>query len=114
MTLPGFGIPVRLTLFLLPLTIRRSDCKLIGSRIGFATVSNFTMLLLVQAPNAERAVKGKHLVDSWLRVLRTQSLSFSLMKLGLTRLDAMHWVGLGQTFVLPQHVQDIILGSGSL
>ncbi|KAI9925600.1 hypothetical protein AWENTII_012739 [Aspergillus wentii] len=78
------------------------------SRIGFATVSNFTMLLLVQAPNSERAVKGKHLVDSWLRVLRCQSLSFPLVKLGLTRLDAMHWAGLGQTFVLPQHVQDVV------
>lgn len=79
-----------------------------GSRIGFATVSNFAMLLLVQAPNAERAIKGKHLVDSWLRVLRCQSLSFPLMKLGLTRLDAMHWVGLGRTFVLPGHVQGIL------
>lgn len=71
------------------------------------------MLLLVQAPNAERAVKGKYLVDSWLRVLRCQSRSFPLMKLGLTRLDAMHWVGLGQTFVLPQHVQDILGMVGS-
>ncbi|KAL4895528.1 fungal-specific transcription factor domain-containing protein [Aspergillus ambiguus] len=78
------------------------------SRIGFATVSNFALLLLVQAPNAERAAKGKQLVDSWLRVLRCQSQSFPMMKLGLTRLDAVHWVGLDQTFVLPQHVQDVI------
>ncbi|KAG2417269.1 hypothetical protein HFD88_008488 [Aspergillus terreus] len=78
------------------------------SRVGFATVSNFTLLLLVQAPNAERAAKGKQLVDSWLRVLRCQSQSFPMMKLGLTRLDAVHWVGLNQTFVLPQHVQDVI------
>ncbi|KAF7169974.1 hypothetical protein CNMCM5623_002498 [Aspergillus felis] len=83
------------------------------SRIGFATVSNFTMLLLVQAPNADRAVKGKHLVDSWLRVLRCQSQSFPMMKLGLTRLDAMHWAGLAQTFVLPQHVQHVISGDDS-
>ncbi|GIK07680.1 hypothetical protein Aspvir_003346 [Aspergillus viridinutans] len=74
------------------------------SRIGFATVSNFTMLLLVQAPNADRAVKGKHLVESWLRGLRCQSQSFPMMKLGLTRFDAMHWAGLAQTFLLPQHV----------
>ena len=105
MTLRGFGIHVRLSL-----AYARQDAvtNRLGSRIGFATVSNFTMLLLVQAPNAERAVKGKHLVDSWLRVLRCQSQSFPLTKLGLTRLDAMHWVGLGQTFVLPQHVQDIL------
>lgn len=83
------------------------------SRIGFATVSNFTLLLLVQAPNSERAAKGKQLVDSWLRVLRCQCQSFPMMKLGLTRLDAMHWVGLGQTFVLPQHVQDVIQSAGN-
>ncbi|KAF9891763.1 hypothetical protein FE257_003244 [Aspergillus nanangensis] len=78
------------------------------SRISFATVSNFALLLLVQAPNAEHAAKGKQLVESWLRVLRCQSQSFPMMKLGLTRLDAVHWAGLGQTYVLPPHVQDVI------
>lgn len=72
------------------------------------------MLLLVQAPNAERAVKGKHLVDSWLRVLRCHSLSFPLVKLGLARLDAMHWVGLGQMFALPEHVRNIVLSPDNL
>lgn len=71
-------------------------------------MSNFALLLLVQAPNAERAVKGKQLVDSWLRVLRCQSVSFPMVRLGLTRLDAIHWVGLEQTFVLPQHVLQVV------
>ncbi|PLB45786.1 fungal-specific transcription factor domain protein [Aspergillus steynii IBT 23096] len=78
------------------------------SRISFATVSNFLLLLLIQAPNADRALKGKQLVESWLRVLRCQSQSFPMMKLGLTRLDAVHWVGLEQTFVLPGHVAEVI------
>jgi hypothetical protein len=77
-----------------------------GSRIGFATVSNFLMLLLVQAPNASHATRGKYLVDSWLQVLRCQSQSFPLVKLGLARLDAMHWAGLEDTFVLPPHVHE--------
>ncbi|KAJ5751212.1 hypothetical protein N7533_008240 [Penicillium manginii] len=76
------------------------------SRIGFATVSNFLMLLLVQAPNASHAARGKYLVESWLQVLRCQSQSFPHVKLGLARLDAMHWAGLEDTFVLPPHVQE--------
>ncbi|KAJ5574416.1 hypothetical protein VI817_005035 [Penicillium citrinum] len=76
------------------------------SRIGFATVSNFLMLLLVQAPNISHATRGKYLVESWLQVLRCQSQSFSLVKLGLARLDALHWAGLEDTFVLPPHVHE--------
>ncbi|KAJ6119160.1 hypothetical protein N7523_003440 [Penicillium sp. IBT 18751x] len=77
------------------------------SRIGFATVSNFLMLLLVQAPNIAHAIRGKQLVESWLQVLRCQSQSFPLVKLGLARLDALHWAGLAETFVLPSHVQQV-------
>ena len=80
--------------------------KLTGSRIGFATVSNFLMLLLVQAPTISHATRGKYLVESWLQVLRCQSQSFSLVKLGLARLDALHWAGLEDTFVLPPHVHE--------
>jgi hypothetical protein len=64
------------------------------------------MLLLVQAPNASHAARGKYLVESWLQVLRCQSQSFPHVKLGLARLDAMHWAGLEDTFVLPPHVQE--------
>lgn len=63
------------------------------------------MLLLVQAPNLAHASRGKQLVDSWMQVLRCQSQSFPLVKLGLARLDALHWAGLSSTFVLPPHVQ---------
>ncbi|KAJ5296198.1 hypothetical protein PENANT_c021G03926 [Penicillium antarcticum] len=79
------------------------------SRIGFATISNYLMLLLVQAPNGAHAIRAKHLVDSWLHVLRCQSQSFPLVKLGLARLDALHWAGLSNTFVLPLHVQEAIV-----
>ncbi|KAJ5278583.1 hypothetical protein N7478_003955 [Penicillium angulare] len=41
-------------------------------------------------------------------VLRCQSQSFPLVKLGLARLDALQWAGLDDTFVLPPHVQDVI------
>lgn len=65
------------------------------------------MLLLVQAPNMAHAIRGKQLVESWLQVLRCQSQSFPLVKLGLARLDALQWAGLAETFVLPSHVQEV-------
>jgi hypothetical protein len=39
------------------------DTDSIGSRIIFATVTNFMMLLLVQAPTKDHAVRVKRLVD---------------------------------------------------
>jgi hypothetical protein len=67
------------------------------------------MLLLVQAPNGAHAIRAKYLVDSWLHVLRCQSQSFPLVKLGLARLDALHWAGLNNTFILPLHVQEAMV-----
>ncbi|KAJ5115503.1 hypothetical protein NUU61_001262 [Penicillium alfredii] len=92
----------------LDLEIPIADFTFPGSRIGFATISNFLMLLLVQAPNIAHATRGKSLVDSWLQVLRCQSQSFPLVKLGLARLDALHWAGLSETFALPPQVEEVI------
>lgn len=94
-----------------PHTITNRLLTISGSRIGFATVSNFLLLLLVQAPNTDHAIQGKQLVNSWLRVLRCQSQSFPLVKLGLARLDALHWAGLSDSFVLPPHVHEVVIDS---
>lgn len=104
---PFFSLSSPLPVRHIPLT------PLQGSRIGFATVSNFLMLLLVQAPNSAHASRAKHLVESWLQVLRCQSQCFPLVKLGLARLDALQWAGLDATFVLPPHVQEVIGTTGN-
>ncbi|KAL2836943.1 fungal-specific transcription factor domain-containing protein [Aspergillus pseudoustus] len=64
------------------------------SRVCFSTVSNYAVTLLLQAPSSAHAETSKRLVDEWLETLRTHSPAFSQVRLGLLRLDVMHWVGL--------------------
>ncbi|KAJ5660874.1 uncharacterized protein N7484_000246 [Penicillium longicatenatum] len=80
------------------------------SRIIFATVTNFMMLLLVQAPTKDHAVRVKRLLDLWRETLRNQSKSFPLMNLGLVRLDGLFWAGLSTNFYLPRHVKEALDG----
>jgi hypothetical protein len=71
-------------------------------------MSNFAMLLLVQAPTAQHAQDSKAILDTWRRTLRIQSKSFEQMNLGLLRLDAVHWSGAEQLFVVDRHVLDVL------
>jgi hypothetical protein len=66
----------------------------VGSRIGFATMSNLAMLLLVKAPDAEHLLAAKQIMQNWRRVLRYQSQSFAQMKMGYLRLEVMLWKGM--------------------
>ncbi|KAJ5322336.1 hypothetical protein N7452_010625 [Penicillium brevicompactum] len=75
-------------------------------RIGFATVSSFMMLLVVQAPSKEHAVRARGLVDMWRQALvRNQS---QMMDLALVRLNGPHWMGLTRNFFLPNHVREAV------
>ncbi|PYI35442.1 fungal-specific transcription factor domain protein [Aspergillus indologenus CBS 114.80] len=78
------------------------------SRIGFATVSNFLILLLVQAPTQDHALRAKRLVDLWRDALRNQKQSSSMVCLGLVRLEATLWAGLSRNYYLPRHVKEIL------
>ncbi|RAH86870.1 fungal-specific transcription factor domain protein [Aspergillus japonicus CBS 114.51] len=78
------------------------------SRIGFATVSNFLILLLVQAPTQDHALRAKRLVDLWRNELRNQKQSSSMVCLGLVRLEATLWAGLSRNYYLPRHVKEIL------
>ncbi|KAL3459565.1 hypothetical protein BJX64DRAFT_291069 [Aspergillus heterothallicus] len=64
------------------------------SRVCFSTMSNYAVTLFLQAPSSTHAETGKRLVDEWLETLRTHSPAFAQVRLGLLRLDVMHWVGL--------------------
>ncbi|KAJ5279507.1 hypothetical protein N7478_004879 [Penicillium angulare] len=77
-------------------------------RIGFATVSSFIMLLVVQAPSKEHALRALRLLYVWRRALRGQSQGCDLMNLALVRLDGPHWTGLTSTFFLPKHVKEAL------
>ncbi|OJJ94882.1 hypothetical protein ASPACDRAFT_127782 [Aspergillus aculeatus ATCC 16872] len=78
------------------------------SRIGFATVSNFLILLLVQAPTKDHALRAKRLIDLWRDALRNQSKSSSVVGLGLVQLEAALWAGLSRNYYLPRHVKEIL------
>ncbi|KAL2812761.1 hypothetical protein BJX63DRAFT_443365 [Aspergillus granulosus] len=73
-------------------------------RIGFATVSNFIILLLVQAPTKEHAVRAKKLMYMWQQALQSQSNGWDMMDLGLVRLNGPLSMGLANAFYLPSHV----------
>ncbi|OQD89110.1 hypothetical protein PENSOL_c068G04123 [Penicillium solitum] len=75
-------------------------------RIGFATVSSFMMLLVIQAPSKEHAIRARKLVDMWRQALvRGQC---QMMDLALVRLNGPHWMGLTRNFFLPNHVREAI------
>ncbi|OGM50055.1 fungal specific transcription factor domain protein [Aspergillus bombycis] len=78
------------------------------SRIGFATVSSFILLLLVQAPSKDHAIRARRLVHMWRQALRRQSEGSSLMNLALVRLDGIYWTGLCRNYYLPKHVKEAL------
>ncbi|KAJ5679293.1 hypothetical protein N7462_007537 [Penicillium macrosclerotiorum] len=95
-------------------SVMRMTCSDLGgfwyswSRIGFATASSFMLLLFVQAPSKEHALRARRLVHMWRQALRGQSRGCELMNLALIRLDGLHWAGLPRRFFLPQHVKDAL------
>lgn len=82
-----------------------------GARIGFAVTSNFIVLLLVQAPNAQYAAKAKQFLDVWSNMLKDQSRMCPMLRLGMVRLNALQSAGLSQTFDLPPHVEQVLAQS---
>ncbi|KAF5004709.1 hypothetical protein FDECE_8820 [Fusarium decemcellulare] len=47
-------------------------------RVCFSTMSNFAVMLLIQAPSLARAQEAKRIVDEWRETLRMHSQTFSL------------------------------------
>lgn len=66
------------------------------------------MLLLVQAPSKEHAIRARRLVHTWRQVLRNQSERSNLISLALVRLDGAHWNGLSRNYYLPKHVKEAL------
>ena len=66
------------------------------------------MLLLVQAPDFAKAVRAKRLLSEWRQVLDFQNQAFPNLLLAKVRLGSYYYVGLGETFYLPPHVQQAL------
>jgi len=78
------------------------------SRIGFAVISNFVILLLVQAPTEEHVKTSKAIADNWRQTLRFQSRSSDLVNLGMLRLDAIYLSGMDKLFICEPHVHKVL------
>lgn len=81
---------------------------IIGSRKSFALVSNFLVLLLIQAPDFNKASMAKQLLHRWRETLDSQCTVFPITSLAKVRLSSYYSVGLGETFQLPPHVEDAL------
>lgn len=69
------------------------------------------LLLIVQAPSKEHAIRANRLVHLWRQALRSQSKACDLMDLALVRLDGPHLTGLSRNFYLPRHVEEVLSGA---
>ncbi|RFU34824.1 hypothetical protein B7463_g1540, partial [Scytalidium lignicola] len=78
------------------------------SRIGFATISNFIILLLIQATSAENAQAIRRMLDLWTKTLREQGATFDQMHLGLLRLDSLFCSGFERVFRFPEFVKEVL------
>jgi hypothetical protein len=83
--------------------------SLLGTSICFATVTNFIVLLLVQAPTPRHASRSKELLDRWAFYMQCQHKCHeSLMRVGLTRLHCWQAEELDQVFMLLPSAVDVL------
>jgi hypothetical protein len=66
------------------------------------------LLLLVQAPTKEHALRAKRLVYMWQQALRSQGRGWDMMDLGLIRLNGALGLGLANTYYLPLHIREVL------
>lgn len=71
-----------------------------GTRTGFVTISSFTMLLMIQAPDEKHAKFAINAANSWRSTLKYQSNGYWPIKMAALRLDTMYWLGIENAFVI--------------
>lgn len=71
-------------------------------------MSNFLMLLLVQAPDFGKAVEANRLLMKWKQVLDHHHRAFPPFLLAKARLGSYYYVGLDEAFYLPPHVHQAL------
>ncbi|KAK9422899.1 putative Zn(2)-C6 fungal-type domain-containing protein [Seiridium unicorne] len=71
----------------------------------FAAISNFIIILLIQAPTVDMSKEMLALLARWVVVLREQCILFGQMQLGLIHLDSIFRLGMEKALRLPPHVK---------
>ncbi|KAF4883250.1 putative transcriptional regulatory protein [Colletotrichum fructicola] len=78
------------------------------SKFSLVVASNFFMLLLIQAPNAESGVRAREFLQRWRQVVKDHARASPLFLLTATELSQVYQTGIAETFCLPSHVQGIL------
>jgi hypothetical protein len=63
---------------------------------------------MVQAPNAQCALKAKQLLEIWSQTLTVRCTLCPMVRLGMLRLNSLNSAGLSETFHLPSHVEQVL------
>lgn len=80
----------------------------LGAQDCFSIMSNFVLLLLVQAPTADLAKEVLTLLARWVIVLREQCILFDQMQPALVRLDIIFDKGMENVFHFSPHVKEAV------
>ncbi|KAH8806111.1 fungal-specific transcription factor domain-containing protein [Xylogone sp. PMI_703] len=67
------------------------------TRYQISYITNFVLLIFVQSPTLDTAIKNKDLVEKWRNTVRFQARAWQVLKLAAMRLDAIYWKGLDKT-----------------
>lgn len=74
----------------------------------FAVMSSFAMVILIQSPTPEAAVKSKEMLLGWRDIVRNQSKVSPSLLLALARMNGYFAAGLSDVFSLPPQVKAVI------
>ena len=65
-----------------------------GSNVCFAVMSSFAMVVFIQSPTQEAALRSREMLMSWRQIVRDQSKVSPMLLLTLARIDGYFAAGL--------------------
>lgn len=74
----------------------------------FAVMSSFALVILIQSPSAEAAVKAAEMLHGWRYAVWDQSKVSPLAVLASARINEFFVAGLSDVFAMPPHVKAAI------
>lgn len=74
----------------------------------FAVMSSFALVILVQSPTPEAALKSAETLSSWRHAVWDQSKISPLLVLASARINEFYVAGLDEVFWMPPHVKAAI------
>ncbi|KAF5650937.1 urea amidohydrolase (urease) alpha subunit [Fusarium sp. NRRL 25303] len=75
------------------------------SNVCFAVMSSFAMVVFIQSPTQEAALRSRDMLVAWRQIVRDQSKVSPLLLPTLARIDGYFAAGFSDVFSLPAHVK---------